>query len=589
VRLSWRAWLHGIGRGALGPLLVLLFSAGFAGQVGSASAAAANGKLDQIDHFVVIYQENHSFDNLYGSWPGADGRSKAPKGKITQVDQSGQPYKCLLQNDPALASPPLANSCGGGVDADGKPFQSAFPNKPFPLDRASVRKEGGTLDLTHHFYQSRYQIDNGGMDHFAAGDAESAGLTMGYWNTRRLPVYKYLHHKGHPHYVIADRFFQAAFGGSFLNHQWLVAAHTPRWPHADNEGIIGNKGSDIHSVVDQNAMPRSYDPTDEEDPSLLYKSPLANATGILYDGRLTASCHPKQAGADTRPAPPPGTACGNWAINTLSPFYQPYRPGSAPSRLLPPQTHETIGNRLSAKGISWGWYSAGWSNADGDVGAPGWTNGTHPAPPTKESGAPCPDKSAEPDAVWPYCPDDAFKFHHQPFNFFASFAPGTAERNHLRDLVAFKQQVNRSGESCKLPQVSFTKLMANYNEHPGAIPYEGDKRATDLLKGVEQSACAKSTMVIFTYDEYGGAWDHVPPPGHGGTAGPHDKWGPGPRIPALVVAPHLRHGFSVDHAEHDTTSIAATLEHRFGLKPLSSRDAAVNDLSTVFSAHKPRP
>jgi acid phosphatase len=571
---------------AFGPLLVLLFSAGLVGQVGWASAAGANRKLDQIKHFVVIYQENHSFDNLYGSWPGVDGLSKAPKSKTTQVDQFGKPYKCLLQNDRALSSPPLANSCGGVTDAGGKHFDSAFPNKPFPLDRQSVRKEDGTMDMAHNFFPGRYQLDNGRMDLFAAGNNYSNGLAMGYWDTRKMPLYRYLHRQGHPEYAVADRFFQAAFGGSLLNHQWLIAARTPHWHHANNEGVIGDKGKDRHSVVDENEMPVTYDL--EDDDSLLYKSPLPGAEQILYDGRLTPSCHPKQAGKDTRPTPPPGTPCGNWVVNTSQPFYEPHSPGTDGYKLVPPQRAPTIGDRMSAKGISWGWYSAGWSNADGEIGAPGWTNGSHPAPVTNDSPAPCKSKLAAPDAIWPYCAPDAFQFHHQPFNYFSSFAPGTRKREkHLRDLVEFKQLTKQSRKHCQLRQVSFTKLMADENEHPGAIPYNGDRTATHLLAGVENSACAKNTMVIFTYDENGGSWDHVSPPGQGGTPGPHDEWGPGPRIPAVVVAPHLRHGFVVDHKEHDTTSIVATLEHRFGLKPLTSRDASVRDLSSVFTAPQP--
>jgi phospholipase C len=91
-------------------------------------------------------------------------------------------------------------------------------------------------------------------------------------------------------------------------------------------------------------------------------------------------------------------------------------------------------------------------------------------------------------------------------------------------------------------------------------------------------------MVIVTYDEFGGQWDHVSPPGQGGTPGPHDQWGPGTRIPALILAPRLPGNFVVDHTQYDTTSILATIERRFGLAPLSSRDAAVNDLSRVFGA-----
>ena len=94
-------------------------------------------------------------------------------------------------------------------------------------------------------------------------------------------------------------------------------------------------------------------------------------------------------------------------------------------------------------------------------------------------------------------------------------------------------------------------------------------------------------MVVVTYDEFGGQWDHVSPPGQGGTPGVHDNMGPGTRIPALVIAPGLRGDFVVDHVQHDTTSIMATIEHRFGLAPVSTRDAAVNDLSSVFSARAP--
>ncbi len=94
-------------------------------------------------------------------------------------------------------------------------------------------------------------------------------------------------------------------------------------------------------------------------------------------------------------------------------------------------------------------------------------------------------------------------------------------------------------------------------------------------------------MVVVTYDEFGGQWDHVPPPGQGNNNGPHDQWGPGTRIPALVLAPKLEGRFVVDHTQYDTTSILATIEQRYELAPLTSRDAAVNSLSNVFDAHHP--
>src|SRR6185295_1321090 len=56
-------------------------------------------------HIVVIYEENHSFDNLYGGWEGANGRADADAAHSTQVNQAGTPYTCLLQNDVNLTSP----------------------------------------------------------------------------------------------------------------------------------------------------------------------------------------------------------------------------------------------------------------------------------------------------------------------------------------------------------------------------------------------------------------------------------------------------------------------------------------------------
>ena len=72
-------------------------------------------------------------------------------------------------------------------------------------------------------------------------------------------------------------------------------------------------------------------------------------------------------------------------------------------------------------------------------------------------------------------------------------------------------------------------------------------------------------MVVVTYDEFGGQWDHVSPPGQGNNNGPHDQWGPGTRIPALVISPFLRGNVVVDHTQYDTTSILAT--DRAALRP----------------------
>jgi acid phosphatase len=538
--------------------------------------------LRGVQRIVVIYEENHSFDNLYGGWEGVSGLRRADPAHTTQVNQAGAPFTCLLQNDVNLATPQLSATCHDATTAT--PFDSHFTNNPFTIDEfipATARTcpapgvfaangvldpnglpGGCTRDLVHRYYQEQYQLNGGKQNRYTTG-SDAVGLTQGVYDTRALPIYKYLHSPGHPDYAIADDFFQAAFGGSFLNHQWLIAAATPTWPNADNSGSNVAPNDDIHSVVDANGMPNNYP---------LYASPAGTT---VKDFALTASCDPGPGRGPT----PAGVTCGDYAVNTIQPVSQPYQPGTPDTRKLPLQTAPTIGDRLSAKGVDWAWYSGGWSNADGDINAPGWTNGSGPT---------CSDPNAFATAVFPNCPDKLFQFHHQPFNYFANYASGPARAAHLRDEAEFEAQAQASKKHCALKPVSIVKPIGAENEHPGyASETSGSSHLVELLTAIQNSRCAKDTMVIVTYDEFGGQWDHVTPPGQGGAPGVHDNMGPSSRIPALVITPRLRDDFVVDHTQYDTTSILSTIERRFGLAPLTPRDAAVNDLSSVFTAQGP--
>lgn len=531
-----------------------------------ADTGDSTNALGKINHIVVIYEENHSFDNLYGGWEGVNGRASADPSHTLQIGQGGVPYACLLQNDVNLASPQLPATCSDSTTAT--PFSTAFTNQPFnigasiPASAQTCPQPGAffsngslpspnnlaggcTRDIVHRFYQEQYQLNNGAQNRYATG-SDAIGLTMGYYDTTGLPIYAYLHSPAHPHYAIADDFFQGAFGGSFLNHQWLIAAATPTYP-----------GGPVlqHSILDSNGMPTSYR--------------LYAATTTVADKPLTQQCG--------LPTTDPNVACGDYAVNTIQPTFQPT--SSNPLK-LPPQTGKTIGDELSGAGVSWAWYSGGWSNADGDVGAPGWTNGT--------TQGVCGDPYSFANPAYPNCPNKVFQFHHQPFNYFAAYAPGTPGRTHLRDEQEFIDLANASSQDCKLNSVSFIKPIGLENEHPG---YTSETRGSDhlvqLLQAIQNSSCRQDTMVVVTYDEFGGQWDHVTPPGQGGTSGAHDQWGPGTRIPALVIAPRLQGNFVVDNTQYDTTSILATIERRYGLAPLGSRDGAVNDLSNVFLAVSP--
>ena len=127
-----------------------------------------------------------------------------------------------------------------------------------------------------------------------------------------------------------------------------------------------------------------------------------------------------------------------------------------------------------------------------------------------------------------------------------------------------------------MPAVSFVKPLGVQNEHPGySSVVTGETHALSLINAVRNSPNWKDAVIILTYDENGGFWDHVAPP-------VIDKWGPGSRIPAIIISPFAKKAY-VDHTQYETVSILAFIEKRWGLKPLNSRDGNANPLQGAFN------
>jgi acid phosphatase len=223
---------------------------------------------------------------------------------------------------------------------------------------------------------------------------------------------------------------------------------------------------------------------------------------------------------------------------------------------VPPQTAKTIGDTLSAKGVSWAWYAGGWNQALADGRQ---------------------DVAAKRNVIYAREPGNPmFQPHHQPLNYFARFAPGTAERaKYLKDGDEFFEAIDKG----TLPQVVLYKPAGRLTQHPSYTDiHSGDIHIAELLRRLRNSPQWPTMAVIVTYDENGGYWDHVPPP-----AGPGwgDRWGPGTRIPTLIVSPFARRGY-VDHTAYDTTSVLKLITRRFGLEPLPGVRANMGDLTNAF-------
>jgi len=417
------------------------------------------GGISQVNHVVVIYLENHSFDNLYGQFSGANGLSNATAANTTPVDATGTAYTSL----PAI------------------PGTSAFPtnlaNTYFNIDQY-IPADQETPDVLHRYYQEQIQIDGGKMDKYSAYNSNSAGLSQGYYKTSLLPLLGMAQK-----YVLCDNFFHSAFGGSFLNHQWLIASASPVFPGA----------------------------------------PASMVAKLNPDGSVATD------GAVT----PDG-----FVVNTSYSVNAPHPASAAVANLVPNQTNPTIGDRLNDKSISWAWYSGGWN-----------------------------------DAIAGH-PDPTFQFHHQPFAYYANYADGTQGRkDHLKDETDFVA----SAKAGTLPAVSFIKPLGINNEHPGyAALATGENHTLELINDVLNGPNGKDAVIIVTYDENGGFWDHVAPPKIDA------KWGPGTRVPAIIISPFAKTA-TVDHTQYETVSILSFIEKRWGLAPLADRDKNANPLSNAFN------
>ncbi len=448
-----------------------------------------------LNHIIVIYQENWSFDSLYGQFSGANGLQNGFD-TLPQLDKAsayaGYIYATPqpLNGGPDLRFPP----------ANGQP---ALPLIPYDLTHY-VAASDTTGDIIHRFYHQQLQIDNGAlepangsMDKFVTW-SDNPGLVLSYFDATDLPEGKLARQ-----YTMCDNFFHSAYGGSFLNHQFLVAAAAPQWRQPIPAGFQS-----------------AWDP----------------ATRTLNDANLTID--------------------GKFVVNTTYGALAPHPATQAAKLLAPinnvdpsrPDYMPTIGNRLDDAGVSWRWYSGGWS-----------------------------------DALAGHA-DPLFQYHHQAFAYYAKYAPfnpdgslnpmTTGPGAHLQDEQALLADLSHG----TLPAVSFIKPLGPDNEHPGyASLLQGQQHVGALVQAVQNSPYWNQTAIIITYDENGGRWDHVIPPVM------PDGWGLGTRVPGIIISPFSQGG-RIDSTSYETVSILKLIERRFGLAPLSSRDAnpAVNDLTTAF-------
>lgn len=202
----------------------------------------------------------------------------------------------------------------------------------------------------------------------------------------------------------------------------------------------------------------------------------------------------------------------------------------------------TIFDRLQAAGVSWKFYV---QNYKPDV--------TFRTPGTGDEGS---------QIVW-VPPLDYNRFLDNPA---------------LHDRIVNMDQYYKDAADGTLPAVSFM-VPSGASEHPPGSIQAGETFVRTLINTLMRSSAWSSSAFMWTYDDWGGWYDHVSPP-------KVDQWGYGFRSPALLVSPYAKKGY-VDHTTLDFTSELKFIEANWGVAPLAKRDAAANNLTSAFDFSSP--
>ena len=530
----------------------------------SAAAAPPRATATPIEHLIVVVGENLSFDNIFATFEPAPGQSVAnllSKGIVKRDGSPGPNFALAAQRvaDPhgrysvtpeitgSLAVLPQPNTTyarGLPAFSPDSRFPADLPNGPFQITRyADFMAFVG--DPVHRFFQMWQQTDGGRRDLFVWVDVTSGegarthddprlptnqgGVAMGFYNMAAGDA-PYLRELA-LHYALADNYHQPIMGGTGANYFALATGYVAAY-------LDHGKPAVPPSNQIENPEPR---------PGTLNWYTQSGYRG----GSYTACADPKQPGVAairaylaTLPYRTfhdgncrPGTY---YLVNNYRPGYtqagEP-KPLGADRFTLPPQTQRTIGEALSAKGVSWKWYSGGRTDAGID----------------REQYCDICDALTESRAVM----------------------TGPLKR-HLVGVAELDRDLARK----TLPAVSFVVPPNIESGHPA---YSTVSRYETFLRGLIGKIQAQpdlwaKTAILVTTDESGGYYDS-------GYAQILDFFGDGSRIAMIAVSPFARKG-RVIHTYYDHVSILKFIERNWHL-PKLSRDSRDNLPNPVMSAADP--
>ena len=542
------------------------------------SGGANGGTVTPIKHVIVVIGENHTFDNVFGTYQppaGQSVRNLLSEGVVTASGEPGTSVSAATQRTasdtstyqinpqrtgayPTLPQPNttyVSKACDGqsGNTPDSR-FPSQLANAPYQItkyvpyfDGHGAYNQYGTCEFNgayvgdpiHRFYQMYQEISNGTNDlwtwvHETAGDSNGnpppnpftdqstnqGALDMGFYNmaTGDAPTFNYLAR----HYAMSDNYHQSVMGGTGANHIMLGTGDAAFYQDASGHATPPPSGE----VENPDPQHVSWDPNN------YYTQDGYGQSGTTNGGSYS-NCSDRTA---------PGVSGVSTYLDTLSykvadlcaqrHYYllNNYNPGynvdgslnTSTFTVPPQQSLPTIGGELSAHGIGWGYFGEGYDNG-------------HPGP--------------------NYCGIC------DPMQYSSQIMTNPALRANIQHGL---EDFDSQAASGTLPAVSFVKP-GDDDGHPGYSTLAAfENFVTHVVDEVQNNPSLWSNTAIFvTFDEGGGYYDS-------GYVQPVSFFGDGTRVPMVVVSPYARPGY-VGHSYTDHVSVLKFIERNWGLDPLSAR------------------
>jgi len=607
--------IHIPATGAVDPSSVLTANA-----LTSVSSLATGSTTTPIQHVIVVVAENQTFDAIFGAYQPKSGntiRNLLSKGIINADGSPGSNFSLAAQKQSSGSSSyslnpsrtsaytylpqPLQTGIYGsnlqlvGNSPDAR-FPTTLPNGPFQISKYvpyAITPTSNTIpailaattatfsaDPVHRFFQMWQQTGgtNAFLDLFTwvatttgqggnttgitASSPGQGGELMGFYNMNSgdAPLFKNLA----DNYAISDNYHQSIMGGTGMNFF-----------------SIGTGDSPVYNISGTLSAP----PANQiENPD-----PTSGTVNFFkqdgYQGGSYVNCSDSTqpgvsailAALSTAKIP---NNCANGAYYLVNNYSTPYNiDGStatlgATNYVYPPQSVPTIGEALSAKGVTWKWYLGGRDTAD-------VTGDQFIYPLVLQQVTAALPAGTPQTTITAYAVAQA-----QPLMVNSIGDPHLASKNvmtgtlknNLVGLASFYNDVANG----TLPAVSFVVPKNLDAGHPGnSSPALAEIFLNDLIAKVKASPQWSNTAIIVTTDEGGGYFDT-------GEIQMLDFFGDGPRIPLLLISPYARTGY-VDHVYHDHGSILKFIERNWRLKPLSprSRDRLPNPVASTNDNYMP--